>query len=678
MSTKGAVAYNFVLLKVKGKNGPGKKALIPPTLAALRKNASRILNFPDDKPVRSLYDEQMQLIKNISDIVPNTTVYVSSEVTDDEMTSGAQITQNISTSPSGRVPRSVSPTTSSPTVRISQNDSKAGGMVSIASKPGNLSPTQGNLSQLQLTSSGLRSSLTSRPVSTLNTTGGLRPPSTLQSRPGSRSPSSLMIVVNDENGGSGMPRARRRANNDDFGLDDADQFESEDNDTKRFAQTGISHRALEKLLAFLPAELTLAGEGLEAIIEQLSPVVARFGSHAQKLQAAQEAYIYKHIGQRLREIPKHSSLIDERAVELVNAATFGTSCGATTHFRGVVVGPSKCGKSLFLQVLANVTLLRMVSSGQYKRTLFFNFDFNDFAEEAQNPLLFYNKFVKLVFEQISNQRLDFAPFLDSIVSYFQRIPKLDKLPVLPQKFTVVDEFRGATAVLQEIAQNVFDCVNEVRSLSVFLTLTVMLPRYCALAFGFSGVHFVIDHVDASDFDITPEAPFDADPLVVTFIEHIKFMLSNDSFVISGTNSEKLVDALDLITDDGVDLRDGTEIIPVTDLDDGHSNAFEFALTVDGLTHPAKLRLIDCGGCSGYLIKWDEIIEQARLLNLEENKDRNARSAKECRLALLAKLRELAPLVLVTINPDDQTASPLTGTIRDFVINQIDTDEEQSD
>ena len=659
MSNRGSSLSLSVTIKASGKKGPGKKALLPPTLSALKKTAQKILNLKD--PVRAFYTEDGRQITRIEDVDPEKPIIASTDLNDDELVSASQQTQ-----------RQQIPKPGSPQVRISQDFNATGS--SNLNFPGSRPPSNLNASGAFRPPSNLNATGGFRPPSNLNATGGFRPPSNLQGRVGSRPPSSLMIVVNDESG-SNLQKTRRRVATDEFGNDDPDQFELEDNDAKRFARTGISYKAIEKLLGFLPAELTLAGEGIDAIVSQLSPVVARFASNAQRLQSEQESYIYKLIAKRLKEIPQHSPLVDDYAVQLVNDATFGTSCGATTHFRAVVVGPQKGGKSVFLQILANCTLLRMVASGQYKRTLFFNFDLKEIAEDARNPLVFYNKFVKIVFEQVANQRLDFLPFKDSLVKYFQKLPTLDKLTVLPQKFTVVDEFRQATTILGEVAQSLFECVKEERSLNSFFTNVVLLPRYAALSFGFSNVHFVVDHVDASDIDISPTAPFDANPVTVILIEHIKFMLSNDSFVISASDSDKLVEALDLITDDGVDLRDGTDLIPITDVDKDHSNAFEYSLTVEGLTQPAKLRHIDCGGCSGFLAKWDDIIEHTRLLTEEEQKDRKSRAAKECRLSLLGKIRELAPLVLVTIDPDDHTASPLKGTIKDFVINVKDIEEE---
>lgn len=682
MSSKGAVDYKFIFLKIKGKKGQtGKKILIPNTLAILRKNATKLFNFPANAPVRSFYDENLNLIKDINDIVPGSTVFCSSEVQDEEMTSSTTIQQNAILAQQQQLQRLQQQQNSS---ALSFNSPSQVSFGSPQQSPSRISqvggsPLGGNPSffsasplPISGSPSGLRSSLMSRPVSTL------------QSRPGSRAPSSLMVILPNEDGAQQQKRRRRK--DDTFGMDDADQFENEDNDAKRFATTGISHRALERLLAFLPPEITLSGNGIEEVVDHLSSVVARLGSQAQNLQTAQEAHLYRIIGQRLRQIPQHSPLIDEKCVELVNNATFGTSCGSTMHFRHVVVGPSKGGKSVFLDVLGNVILLRLVASGQYKRTLFFNFDFLDFEEVARvDPIKFYSQFVRHIFRSIARQRIDFAPYCESVIAYFQRLTTIEKVTLLPQPFSVAEDFRATVAILSEIAKNIFKVLNEEKSLSTFLTQTFILPRYLAQAFGFNDVQFVVDHVDASDFTLIPEAPLDGDSDSVILLEYMKFMLSNDSFVISCIDSENFIDALDLTEPGGVDLRDGTELIPITDIDNGHSNAYEYVLHIEGGPQKeAKLRLLDCGGCSGFLSKWDEIIQQTKdyeekfkIVDQRTEQGRNFREARETKLQLLAKLRELAPLVIMTVDSESETIEPLSGTIKDFDIKPKETEENMS-
>ena len=187
---------------------------------------------------------------------------------------------------------------------------------------------------------------------------------------------------------------------------------------------------------------------------------------------------------------------------------------------------------------------------------------------------------------------------------------------------------------------------------------------------------IINGFVSSDVDLIPEEPFDQETQVITLIEHLKFMLSNDSFVISCEDEEHLLESLDLITDDGVDLRDGTEIVSVVDTDHEHSEKFCFSLTVEGEPYPMKLRKIDCGGCPGYLHLWDGLIQQGDRLWNEGMKDQNSRIAKELKLSLLGKIRELAALIICKVDEDDLSVAPMKKQIKDFELVNTECEEER--
>jgi hypothetical protein len=80
-------------------------------------------------------------------------------------------------------------------------------------------------------------------------------------------------------------------------------------------------------------------------------------------------------------------------------------------------------------------------------------------------------------------------------------------------------------ILTTLSDGLFEAVSAFRSLDTWLTNVVLSPRQVALAFGFGNVHFELD----------PVAPFNGGQEAVALIEHVKFMLSNDSFIASGSD-----------------------------------------------------------------------------------------------------------------------------------------------
>jgi hypothetical protein len=184
-------------------------------------------------------------------------------------------------------------------------------------------------------------------------------------------------------------------------------------------------------------------------------------------------------------------------------------------------------------------------------------------------------------------------------------------------------------------------------------------------------------LDLADFELDPVVPFDRAQEAVTLIEHLKFMLSNDSFIISGSDEIHLLEALDLFTDDGVDLIDGIKIITVADLDKDHSDRYMFKLRLEDIPNPWYLRLADCGGCSGFVTLWDTLVKDGDQLKNQEKKDKSSRVSKELRLLLLRKIRELAKLVFRSPGKDGAVV-PFANKITAFevmdtttVIDQLD-------
>lgn len=675
MAQKG-VSGNFVVIFDKNKpNAPGKKALIPPKIAALKKNATRLLNFDESKPVRALYNQAGDLINSVSDIEPGSKIYASYLVPEQFMESISNtipMTEEASPPASGRNSRSFAAPTGpqgrSPSQINNSGLRQPSGRVSAIQQV----PGQGpqSLSSLGQTGGG-PASLNRSP-----SPNSRSPSAMFNMAPSSRSPSSLMIVVNQDGANSSMLNSSLRKKRNQFEDDGEEQFVEEDDDEKRLNETGISYRALQSLMSILPESLVGT---IPDVADHILPVVARFATNVQKLQSIQEANLINRMTASLKEIPGHSQVLDQIASDIVNNATFGTASGQVSRYKTAIVGPSRGGKSTFLKIVNHAALARYLATGQYKRTLCIYLDILDIAKDMTDPFGFYNAILKVVFKQVGAQRFEFEPFSDLVIQYFQKLPQLDRFAPLPTKFSLADEFRVAAIQLNEIAKNLYECVHTIGSLSIWYTNVVMLPRFIANAFGFKNVHFAIDHIDKSDIDIAPEAPFDTDTTLVTLIEHLKLMLDNDSFIISCVDETRLLEALDLITDDGVDLRDGTEIISIIDSDNEHSEQFEFSLTIDDEQTPVKLKLADCGGCSGYLAQWDAIISQAQLLTLEESKDKNSRYARQIRLQLLSKIRELVPYVLLKVNPEKLTTSPLTGIVREFeMIEKKDLNEESTE
>jgi hypothetical protein len=475
-----------------------------------------------------------------------------------------------------------------------------------------------------------------------------------------------MLIIVDDTASTTSYRSRRR-HREDLLVELADDA---DEDEEAFQATGVSLRAIAKLLGLLPPGVALSA----AEVAKLCPaIVLRIASAAERCQGEQETVLYRSVMRLFGDIPRVSKSVSAFATQIVDDATTGNSFMTVTKLRHAIIGPVKSGKSVFLKVLGEAVLNRFIASGQYRKTLIWYADLRDAADAIADPLALYRLIVRTTFHHLSAQRLELQPYKDSLITYFERLPTLDKVVPLPGKFAIDDDFRGTVPLLTVVADHIFDSLSQLHSLNVWLTNAVAFPRAAALAFGFTGVHFIVDHLEIADFEVDPTDPLDAEPQAVTVTEYFKFMLSNDSFVVSGSDEVHLIESLELLTEDGLDLRDGLECISITDVDTDHHDRFQFTLRLANDEQPVALRMVDCGGCSGYLSHWDPIVEQAARVKAEEKKDEHSRVAKELRLELLTKIREIASLLFWRFDDAEGRIVPLNKQIVAFDI--IDTSKE---
>jgi hypothetical protein len=472
------------------------------------------------------------------------------------------------------------------------------------------------------------------------------------------------VVVVDEKSETSTHYRHKKAQS--FIFDETEEESEVDDDWLEYLRTGISKKALAQL-----AGLCSAGGGLclmnSDVVKHTADSVLRLASSALKCQGWQEAALYSQLLKLLGTHPDVSGHVTHYAKMIVDEATWTGHSGCVTQLRHAITGPRKGGKTTFLQVLNRVALLRFLANGQYNKTLIVSMDMRKLKKVFGDPLKLYTEIVNLTFGFLAGQRFEFGPFKKAMVQYFHQLPVIKKFVDLPQAFVLRDEFRDGVPNLTDLALTLFGIVNKQHVLSDWLSTVVHFPRLVALAFGFGGVHFVVDHFDEADIDLIPAPPFDAHSDSVTLIEYFKLMLSKGTYVLSCTDEDPFHSALEPLTADGIDIRDSTKLVTIVDVDQGHADRYIFPLKVDGEIIGINLRMADCGGCLGFLHLWDGLVLQADRLQNEEKRDARSRPAKELRLSLLAKIRELSSLVLLKVDCDDGNLTPINKRISDFAI-----------
>jgi hypothetical protein len=286
-----------------------------------------------------------------------------------------------------------------------------------------------------------------------------------------------------------------------------------------------------------------------------------------------------------------------------------------------------------------VLLERFFASGQYRKTLVLYLDMMKLSACGGDVFALYREIVDITFQHLAAQRFDVSPYAKPLAAHFARLNAVSSLIPLPHAFAQEDQFRSAIAILNIIAERLYSALHCDQSLNAWLTQVVSFPRSIALAFGFGSVHFVLDHLDAADLDIVPQPPLGAEDLSVSLMESLKFMLNADSFAASCVNEAAFLGLLASLGPNSIDLRAGTEIVTVLDLDRGHPARYEFR-AIFPIARPAALHIRDCGGAPGYLSVWDRATQLADKVRKEEKAEESSLKARELRLLLIATVEVL--------------------------------------
>jgi hypothetical protein len=235
------------------------------------------------------------------------------------------------------------------------------------------------------------------------------------------------------------------------------------------------------------------------------------------------------------------------------------------------------------------------------------------------------------------------PYTKVLVSYFVGLYHMSSFIPLPFTFARQDYLQGLAPSLNIVAERISNSLNLDRNLNRWLTEIFAFPHSIALVFGFTSVHFMIDHLDEADLDVLPQPPLDTDQQNASLMDHLKSMLNADGFAVSCGNEATLLGVLSPVDRKNVDLRSSTEIVSVVGLDVDHSARYEFRVTFTNV-QPLALRIRDCGGAPGYVNAWDELSHISEVVQREEKMEKTSRRAREVRVVLNSAIENLVRLL----------------------------------
>ena len=345
--------------------------------------------------------------------------------------------------------------------------------------------------------------------------------------------------------------------------------------------------------------------------------------------------------------PDHAEQLDEAALDIIKNHVFippgkvNPICNIQSRIG--IVGPRDSGKSTFLNILSQKYLQFTFSRHLHRTNCFFYYDFKQMNDTKQNPLAFYEAFVKTTLEQIINQypllrlrperindKLQSAkainkkkmnkktPVADELMRVFLQyaVPNVSYAP-LAAKFPRTPPFSSIANELESLRVRIETALKFDEDMDPFYTNLFLFPKNIALIFGFDNVHYVVDHIEYLDFTLKPVKPFTKYASPIEVQEYAKLMLSNGTYFIAAEDEERLSEILDKADERSVDLYRETEFISIDGLCDTDSPLQELKVKLEsGSTILIKQSY--CGGYSGFCAKWNKIAEKsANLKNLKK-------------------------------------------------------------
>jgi len=351
---------------------------------------------------------------------------------------------------------------------------------------------------------------------------------------------------------------------------------------------------------------------------------------------------------------------------------------STSAFRIAILGPVGSGRSTYLKSLAKNLMRLNLVTGQSHHTAIFFYDMKSFSDTIHDPIQFYKIFISSTIRQIAIQyplllahpikssriegKNSQTPVFDSLLNSFLSLSENGPIHPISSKFPHYVPFHSMVPSIQMLLDLMRQSLDNMGDLQTFYTNLFSLPRSLSQCFGFKNSHFFIDHFEIGDISVSSKLNKGLSQVYI--IEYIKMMINMGTYAITGEYDSRLIEILDPIDENGIDLRSSTSYKTVIGLCQAPAESYDIVLKFEGSEKQSVLKKEICCGCSGFLAKWDIIIQHIKQLNNEMSKSQEQR----LRLKLLLLIRDLAPMVLSHV---DQTSGDL-GSIPKIIDFQINT------
>ena len=639
-----SISTSSILVKQLEKRGlAGRKMALPNDLKAFKRQIALVFGLK--QPVQTLYTENGELISDVNQIFPSTTIIASTSQINFNSSSFTSQRQNTKDSLHASHDRSNNFNDSN----INQNDLSYDSDEEILPPSANQQNSSfNNVDDAENHEQYANSSSFSKQSSKQQ---GNEDSSQIRKR----FVSSRQDKSENENSDYSLLRQQSRTvknsrnnNNDNFVQNSQNQFDEQiieeeevaedlntnndedllqSDDESKNEQPPDTDKQKEIVSKLLGPQYN--GTNVENILSdsfsKLDAKTQNFYKHASNEEDQEQRYAFqnliKYLSQYQLLISRYNlTLCDEiinRTQDIISRHRTVTNGCIAYNLKTIIVGPRNSGKSTLLAFLLEKFLTELSVTQTWKRNFVFIFDAKKLASSFVSYIEFYNTFIYMIFESVKIQRPGFLPYLESICNYFKSIPQnQEKPPTIPKRFETNENFKGTARSLEQIGIELFKCIQDSTAFMAWHTNVLLMPSLVASAFGFTQIHYVIDNAEYLDAEFTPSQPFVGSSDPIDIVEYFKYAISNSSFILSCENVDEFLNVFGP-REDSVDLIRDADFVDVFGFESnnvyGNDTAFMVKFEDDPRTF--KFTVEDCSGCPAFLSLWEEMCRES-----ESNED----------------------------------------------------------
>jgi hypothetical protein len=303
----------------------------------------------------------------------------------------------------------------------------------------------------------------------------------------------------------------------------------------------------------------------------------------------------------MRGIPQTREFADK----FLNQRRFVWAGGVDYRVQVGLVGPRHSGKSQLLALFADEVMLAYADAGLWKRTFFVFINVRLIAPYMNDMGDFYYSMVEIALQSLVWQRPFFRPWLAFLNKFFRSLPGSRGCPRISKSSRFWEEFPQFAIAFQRIADRVFDAYTDPEGLDIWLTTVFMFPSLIGAATGFSNVFYFVDNIEYADLELGVIPPFTEMNRTCFVLDFFKDIIQRGNFIVAAENQDRLHEALSRFADGGVDLSRGVEFVSTIGILDEEDNRV-IKLEIEGEPVVFPLTIDHCCGIPAFVALWREL------------------------------------------------------------------------